>query len=205
MKQEVREYIDETAKAMLGENLMQAALAGANFYAATEALLRSYKKLQQQVEDVDDYGFIPPQKSKSITIAPPSGGAMLDWSEVRDEAIRERMRSYVRSNAQYENIDRIVRQYESNPYFIVIRMYYFGEDAEGNDLPNDGRQRTMEDIANELSEVGFKHSKSDKTLAKKKTEIVRDMTVTLFGEAGAVSIEMYKARKASRIKGEQNE
>ena len=68
MKQEVREYIDETAKAMLGENLMQAALAGANFYAATEALLRSYKKLQQQVEDVDDYGFIPPQKSKSITI-----------------------------------------------------------------------------------------------------------------------------------------
>ena len=63
----------------------------------------------------------------------------------------------------------------------------------------------MEDIANELSEVGFKHSKSDKTLAKKKTEIVRDMTVTLFGEAGAVSIEMYKARKANRLKGEQNE
>ena len=205
MRQEIREAIDETAKAMLGENLMQAALAGANLYSATESLLRSYKKLQQQIEDADDYGFVPPQRSKSVTIAPPSGGAMVDWSEVRDEAIRERMRSYIRTQAQFENMERLIRQYENNPYFIVIRMYYFGEDADGNDLPSDGRQRTMEDIANELSAAGFEYSKSNKTIAKKKTEIVRDMTVTLFGEAGAVSIEMYKARKANRLKGEQNE
>lgn len=200
MKKEIQEYIDATSKAMLGENLMQAALSGANFYSATESLLRSYKKLKKQVEESDDYGFVPPQKSKSVTIAPPSGGAMPDWSEVRDEAIRERMRSYIRTEIQFENIDRLVRQYESNPYFTVIRMYYFGEDADGNDLPGGVRQRTMEDIANELSASGFEHSRSDKTLAKKKTEIVRDMTVTLFGEAGAVSIEMYKARKANGIK-----
>lgn len=195
MKQEIREAIDETVKAMTGENLMQAALAGANFYSATEALLRSYKKLAGQIEDVEDYGFIPPRKSKDITVAPPQTGFMPDWTEVRDEAIRERMRSYVRTREQLENIERLIRAYENDPYFVVIRMYYFGEDAQGNDLPGTGR-RTMEDIANELSAADFPHSRSDKTLAKKRSEIVRDMTVTLFGEAGAVSIEMYRARKA---------
>ena len=200
MKQEIREIIDETAKAMVGDNLMAAALAGANFYTATESLLRSYKKVKQMVENIEDYGFEPVRRSTSITMAPPSGGAMVDWNDVQDDAIRERMRSYLRTEAQFERLERLIEQYEANPYFIVIRMYYFGEDAEGNDISNDGKQRTMEDIANELDAIGFEYSKSNKTLAKKKTEIVRDMTVTLFGEPGAVSIEMYRARKAGEAK-----
>ena len=195
MKQEIREAIDETAKALVGGNLMQAALAGANFYSVTESLLRSYKKLRAQLTDMDDYGFEPPAKSKDISVAPPKGSGVRDFTEVHDEAVKERMRSYVRTQQQLATLERLVETYSKNPYFVVIRMYYFGEDAEGNELA-EVRQRTMEEISEELQDAGFGYPCSDKTLAKKKTELVRDMTVTLFGEAGALSIEMYKARKA---------
>lgn len=195
MKQEIREAIDETAKALVGGNLMQAALAGANFYSVTEEMLRNYKNVEHLLADVDGYGFEPVGKSKDISVAPPKGSGVRDFSEVYDEAVKERMRSYLLTQVQFEKFVRIVKEYSRNPYFIVIRMYYFEEDAYGNEL-EEVRQRKMEEIAEELQEAGFDHPCSDKTLAKKKTELVRDMTVALFGEAGALSIEMYKARKA---------
>ena len=196
MNKEVKEYIDATAKAMYENNLMLAVLAGANLYSAMEALLRSYKRMGRKIEDLEDYGFAPPKKSRDITVALPSGSVTVDWAETMDEYVRERMRSYLRTEVQYDEVTRTIAQFENNPYFIVIRMYYFNEDAYGNDLTSDWRNRTIEDIANELEASGFEFPKSNKTLSKKKTELVRDMTVLLFGKPGAVSIEMYKARKA---------
>lgn len=197
MKQEMRECIRDVAAELNNGCLMQAALAGANFYAATENLLRAYKKLKRQAESAEDYQFEPPKRDKSITVAPPTGGAGLDWDEVRDDAIRERMRAFVRSSVQFSNIDNVVKMFEKNPHFVIIRMFYFGEDINGNDVTHEGEKRTIEDISYELEEAGFEYGRSRKTVAKKKTELVRDMTVVLFGEAGALSIELHKARKAA--------
>lgn len=193
MKAETKEYIDEIVKEMFSNNLVAAALDGTNFYTATESLLRSYPRLLNQL---DEYDMTVRGKSKDISVAPPAGSGVHDWTDVQDEALQARMRSYVRTEAQLENIERAMRQFEDNPYFIVIRMYYFNEDCDGNPIEQTGRPRTMEDIANELEAAEWGHARTAKTLSKKKNEIVRDMTVAMFGEAGAVSIEMFKARKA---------
>lgn len=195
MKVDIREIIKDTVRELTEGELIEAALAGTNFYRTMENLLYSYKKVKRQLDDMDEYGFEPVQKSKDISVAPPKGSGVRDFSEVHDEAVKERMRSYLRTQQQFDELDRVVKQFESNRYFIIIRMFYFGEDAEGNDVDSDER-RTLEDIANELDAAGFEYGKTRKTVGKKKTELVQDMTVAMFGKAGALSIEMYKARKA---------
>ena len=144
-------------------------------------------KLKKLVENVDDYGFVPGERSKSITIAPPPGGMMRDRNEILEEIVADRQVSYERTKARFEEIDSVVQQFADNPEFIVIRMYYFNEDAFGNDRAPDSRPYTFEEISEELAITGLQ--RSEKTLRSWRTRLVQDMTVTLFGIDGAVSVE----------------
>lgn len=187
-KKNVEQIIEETAKAtasaVLGQQRQQ---RSPNLYRAMERLLRNYPKLKKLVENVDDYGFVPGERSKSITIAPPPGGMMRDRSEILEEIIADRHVSYARTKARFEEIDSVVQQFADNPEFIVIRMYYFNEDANGQDRGPEVRPYTFEDISDALTAVGLQ--RSEKTLRSWRTRLVQDMTVTLFGIDGAVSVE----------------
>lgn len=187
-KKNVEQIIEETAKATASAVIGQQRQARAtNLYRAMERLLRNYPKLKKLVTNVDDYGFIPAERSKSITIAPPPGGMMRDRSDILEEVIADRQVSYERTKARFEEIDAVVQQFANNPEFIIIRMYYFGEDAYGNAREPDAHPYTFEEISAELAAAGLQ--RSEKTLRSWRTRLVQDMTVTLFGIDGAVSVE----------------
>lgn len=110
----------------------------------------------------------------------------MDRLDLYEEHVAARRASYERTKARYDEIDAVVRQFEDREEFVVIRMYYFNEDATGADR-GDAKPYTFEEIAEELSAVGL--NRSVQTLRKWRTRLVQDMTVLLFGVDGAVSIE----------------
>lgn len=193
MSQKINEIIAETAKAtasaVIGQQRQQ---RSPNLYRAMERLLRNYPRLKKLVENVEDYGFVPGERSKSITIAPPPGGMPRDRSEVLEEIIAERKMSYERTKARYDEIDAVVRQFADQAEFIVIRMYYFNEDVDGNPR-GDARPYTFAEISEALGANGLQ--RSEKTLREWRTKLVQDMTVTLFGIDGAVSVESRESPK----------
>lgn len=193
MSQKINEIIAETAKAtasaVIGQQRQQ---RSPNLYRAMERLLRNYPRLKKLVENVEDYGFVPGERSKSITIAPPPGGMSRDRDEILEEIIADRKRSYERTKARYDEIDAVVRQFADCPEFIVIRMYYFNEDACGNPRV-DARPYTFAEISEALGANGLQ--RSEKTLREWRTKLVQDMTVTLFGIDGAVSVESRESPK----------
>ena len=193
MSQKINEIIQETAKAtasaVVGQQRQQRT---PNLYRAMERLLRNFPRLKKLVENVEDYGFIPAERSKSITIAPPPGGMPRYRSEVLEDIIAERKMSYERTKARYDEIDAVVRQFADCPEFIVIRMYYFNEDAFGNPR-GEARPYSFAEISEALAATGLQ--RSEKTLREWRTKLVQDMTVTLFGIDGAVSVESRESPK----------
>lgn len=183
-----RELIDQTARTTAEEmERRYRRHVNTNYYRATERLLRAYPKLKRIHDHPEEYGFLPIGKSKSISVAPLPGSGVRDPIEALEEHIENRAASYDRTVARFTEIDAVVRQFAERPEFIVIRMYYFGEDAYGNDRGADARRYTFEDIASELSIIGVEAS--EKSLRIWRARLVQDMTVLLFGAEGAVSIE----------------
>lgn len=179
--------IKETARATAQEVLGLQRLANhTNYYRVTERLLRSYKTLKQLVEAPDSYGYLPPHRSSSISAAPPSGGVR-DPQEAIEAAIQAREESFSRTRAQFEIVNAVVEKYVDKPEFVVIRMYYFGEDAYGNDRPADAKPYSWEEMVEDLDAAGTK--RTVKTLRSWRTKLVQDMTVALFGIDGAISVE----------------
>lgn len=81
------------------------------------------------------------------------------------------------------------------PGFIVIRMYYFNEDATGKPR-GDAKPYTFAEIAEELEAVGIQ--RSEKILRKWRTKIVQDMTVQMWGADGALSVEAREPKQGQR-------
>ena len=160
---------------------------GANLYRATERLLRSYPKLRHWEEHPEEYGFFPTGTSHDTSVAPPPGLGLRDKVALNEEFVAARRASYERTMARYYDIKAVVEQFEQRPEFVVIRMYYFGEDARGHDRGPGAKPYTFEEIASELATVGIE--RSAKTLRIWRSTLVQEMTVLLFGIDGAVSVE----------------
>lgn len=187
-KPTAQELIDQSARAAAKEVLRQQRQArGVNLYRATERLLRSYKMFRRWEECPEEYGFFPAGKSHDISVAPPPGLGLRDKVELNEEFVAARRVSFERTMARYYDIKAIVERFEDRPEFIVIRMYYFGEDVYGHDREPGAKRYTFEEIASELSSIGME--RSAKTLRVWRSALVQDMTVLLFGVDGAVSVE----------------
>ena len=183
------QIIESAAKSAASEVVRQQRRSrNVNLYRAMERLLRSYPYLRKLALHPEDYGFVPPERSKSITIAPPAGGGVRDHEEMIADAISDRVASYERTKARYDELDSVVSQFKNRPEFIVIEMYYWNQDSHGNERDEDSKQYTFEDISQELS-ASFGIQRSEKTLRKWRTELVQEMTVLLFGIDGAISVE----------------
>lgn len=182
MKQTDRETIREIVEEGFEQfaKIVYEATHDVNHYRATEKLLRAYPKLRQLVEAYDDYTFEPVKRDKSITVAPPKGETR-DHDEALQDSIAAAHRRYQRTKARYDEIDEILKLFERDERLPVIRMYYFGEDADGNALP-DGPRYTFEAIADALLH-------NEKTVRKWRTSLVQEMAVLLFGKDAAVSLE----------------
>ena len=198
MKQTVEKIIkataEETARAVIQRQRCE---YGINLYRAMERLLRSYKSLKHLVESANEYCQLPPERSRSVTTAI-GGGGVRDRDDIIEEAMLARTASYERTRARFEELDAVIRQFENREEFIVIRMYYFGEDADGNDRGEAGAL-TFEAISAELAGKGV--IRTEKTLRTWRTRLVQEMTVLLFGVDGAVSIEAGEPKRGQAERG----
>ena len=170
-----------------------------NLYRTTERLLRNYKTYLKLVTDLDNYGFEPIEKSHDISVAPPPGSGVSDRVELYEEHVAARRASYERTKARFDEIDAVVKQFQDKEEFIVIRMYYFNEDANGHDRGEDAKPYTFEEISADLAAVGI--NRSERSLRTWRTKLVQDMTVLLFGVEGAVSIEAREPKQGRTEEG----
>lgn len=199
-KKTVRQYIDEAARAGAREAVnLQHRQRAINLYRAMERLLRAYPKYKAMQEHPEEYGLLPVRRSRDISVAPPPGSAAIDPIEAITEHIDNRASSYDRTVGRFMELDAVVRHFERLPEFIVIRMYYFNEDAWGRDR-GDARFMSFEEIAEALEAAGI--YRSEKTLRRWRTRLVQDMTVLMFGVDGAVSIEAREPKQESERRTE---
>lgn len=101
--------------------------------------------------------------------------------------------SYHRTRARFEEIDRVVKLFAERKEFHVIRMYYFGEDAQGNERPTGAEPYTWEAIAAELEGMGL--IRDAKSARRWRNKIVNDMAVCMFGKPAAVGVGTYRKER----------
>lgn len=186
----VAEFQNIAAKLLAEEERLLLKKQKTDWYSVVEQLLEAYKTAKHRVECLADYEFEPRRKDKSISIAPAPGTMVKNFDDVREQAIDERKKSYARTLAQFEEFDSLVQQFNGRKEFVVIRMRYFNEDAEGNELEA-GQRLTMEQIAADLNiDV--------RTARRWRTSIVKEMAAVLGGVDGAISIQRYNGKKENK-------
>ena len=164
---ETKEIIQETVHETLK-------IENVDYFRSMEALLRNYKKLEKRVENVDEYmdTFIQ-RHSKSIVLTQGKGSstnnAPITDEELLDNLHTERKESYRQTCIGFSELEEVISLFEDDPGFSVIEAYYF------SDTP-----RTWLDVSLEL---GI----DEKTARRRRTKLVRDMAVCLFGIPAAVS------------------
>lgn len=159
-----------------------------NYFRSMELLLRNYPQLAQLVVDTDMYMEDASRKRDKSIVSFRSNAGGLPPSEVEDEAERIRASNYAYTRERFDEIDRVVKVYADRKEMRVVRMYYFGQDADGKPRQQEERRVTFEAIAVEL---GIE----EKTARRWRSEIVNDMAVALFGKCAAVEAGAYRGQR----------
>lgn len=196
-KKTMEQLVYEAAKAGARDALILHPLPrNINLYRAMERLLRAYPKYKLLHDHPEEYGFLPVGKSKDISVAPPPGSGARDPIEALADHVDSRASSYDRTMGRFMELEAAVRLFQDKPEFIVVRMYYFNEDAYGNPR-GDAKPYTFPEIAEELEAIGIQ--RSEKMLRIWRTKLVQDMCVMLFGVDGAVSVEAREPKQGNKI------
>lgn len=192
---EARELINEVARETASMAYIDGMGGEVNYFRAMESLLFNYKKLAALVADYEAYTHVELQgRSASISSYSPSSGYTYRTEEdILDEMKRDKIISYHRTRARFEEIDRVVKLFAERKEFHVIRMYYFGEDAQGNERPAGAEPYTWETIAAELEGMGL--IRDAKSARRWRNKIVNDMAVCMFGKPAAVGVGTYRKER----------
>ena len=194
ISEDVRELINEVARATACAAYENTS-GPVNYFRAMESLLFNYKKLAALVADYEGYMKVElPEKSTSIIAFSPSSGPYKAKEDILEEIERDKLAAYQRTRERFEEIEKVVNLFRDRKEFHVVRMYYFGEDAEGNQRPDDAKPYTWEEIAFELSDMGM--VRDAKSARRWRNKIVNDMAVCMFGKAAAVGIGTYRGKRA---------
>lgn len=193
ISEDVRELINEVSRATACA-VYENTSGQVNYFRAMESLLFNYKKLAALVADYEGYMKVElPEKSTSIVAFSPSSGYKAR-EDILEEIERDKLAAYQKTRARFEELEKVVNLFRDRKEFHVVRMYYFGEDAEGNQRPDDAKPYTWEEIAFELSDMGM--VRDAKSARRWRNKIVNDMAVCMFGKAAAVGIGTYRGKRA---------
>jgi len=163
-----------------------------NYFKATELLLRNYKELALLVVDAETYmADARKERSKSLVTYRSNAGGM-PQGEAEDEAERIRISNYAYTKDRFDEIARVVRVYAGRKEMRVVRMYYFREDADGNERGGEEQDITFEDIAVALG-------KDVKTVRRWRSRLVNDMAIALFGKGAAIEAGAYRGKKQQSL------
>lgn len=144
-----------------------------DYFKATEKLLYSYPTLKRLVSDKEAYTRVEWQDRSGVRRFNPN--AVWKSREERiEEMERDKETEYELTAKEFRYLDRVIRAFEKDEKFIAVRMYYFGENADGSPRPLDAPRWTWETIEEELG-------RAKKTLVRHKNEIITDMSICLFG------------------------
>ena len=202
-KRSMDELIEEAAEKGARKLLaLQHRAMESNHYRAMEDLLRAYPRRVRLMEHPEEFEFFPVGRSKDISIAPPSGSGVIDKIEVAEMFVDARKRAFEQEMFKLYETEYAIAPFVDRPEFVVIRMFYFNEDVNGNYRDNDAQRLTWEEIAGELESIGI--HRSETVIRRWRSALVREMTVMMFGAEGALSIES-KAHKDSSKEGEAEE
>jgi len=166
-----------------------------DYYKATEKILYNYPKLIDIV--ADEYAYMEgifKQRSKSITRFSPNAG----YTDPSEEKGKERQKSYNRTKAQLESIDRILNQFRTDSRFKIIEMYYFNRDANGERRNDDSKQLSFEQIAEQIIKEDGNHPEV-KTVRRWRSQIVGDISVALFGISAALSNSLTRRKPQGKM------
>ena len=193
--EELEELIRQVSRSAAAEAVAAYRVSGVvNYFKAMESLLWNYKKLRQLVSDPESYMDVNVQhRSKSIVRMGAGGSAIgyLETDEDQLETLRaERQASYERTRARFEEVDMVVNLFRRDPEWPVVGMYYMNEDAEGRERDERAPRWTWERIALELLIT-------EKTARRRRSKIVRNMSIVMFGAPAAVSAGMAFEKKMS--------
>ena len=188
---EVREAINEAARAGAYEAYKNTAGAYVNYFEAMETLLYNYKKLAALVADEEAYCEVEYHAGRKTFSTTPQAKGFIQRkteAEIVEEMREEKQKQFKETKSGFDSLTRAISLFEGHKEFVVIRLYYFGEDINGN--PREGGTATWEEIAEELSDAGV--LKEIKTARRWRNKIVNDMAVCVFGIPAAVSAATYR-------------
>lgn len=191
---EVKELIALTAEETASRVYMENVSGKVNYYRIVEKLLYNYKRLEALVRNEEKYLTVELHgKSKSVTVYSANGGGTYKCAEdIAEEVARERLANYERTASNFREVEKVLDLFRVRKEFIVIRMYYFGEDADGNERAEDAPQYTWEQIALELSERGI--LRDEKTARRWRNNIINDIAVCMFGKPAAISTGVFRGK-----------
>lgn len=198
LSDELKAAIEEAARAGAFEAYKTNAGSYVNYFKAMENLLYNYKKLAALVADEEAYCEVEYHAGKKTFAATPSSGGYYQQrteADIIDELQEEKRKQFQKTKYGFESLDKAIRLFEAHKEFAVIRLYYFGEDINGDPRAG-GKAATWEEVAFELEEAGI--LKEIKTARRWRNKIVNDMAVCVFGIPAALSAGTYRDRAVDK-------
>lgn len=190
LSEELREAVFEAARAGAAEAYTQNT-GYVNYFKAMETLLYNYKKLAALVADEEAYCEAEYHAGRKTFSTTPQAKGFIQRkteAEIVEEMREEKQKQFKETKSGFDSLTRAISLFEGHKEFVVIRLYYFGEDINGD--PREGGTATWEEIAEELSDAGI--LKEIKTARRWRNKIVNDMAVCVFGIPAAVSAATYR-------------
>ena len=190
---ELRDAIFDAARAGALEAYGDAGGSYVNYFKAMETLLYNFRKLEALVEDEEEYCEVEYHAGKkSFAYSPTQTGYVSRKTEadLTEDMREEKRKQYAETRKGFERLQRAISLFDGQKEFIVIRLYYFGEDMNG-DPREDSRALTWPDISDM---IGI----DEKTARRWRNKIVNDMAVCLFGIPAAVNAGTFRAQNAKR-------
>lgn len=191
---DLRELIAATAEETAAKIYMENVAGQVNYYRIVEKLLYNYKSLQELVRNEKEYLTVERhERSKSVVVySSGSRGVYQSQDDIAEELAREKLLNYERTAANLREVEKVLAIVRNRKQFIVIRMYYFNENADGSEREASAPQNTWDDIAFELGERGI--LKDAKTARRWRNNIINDIAVLMFGKPAAISTGVFRGK-----------
>lgn len=149
-----------------------------NYFKIMEKLLYSYPTLKRIVSDKAAYTKVELQGRSGVVRFNPNA-ARKSQEDRLEELEREKEAEFDTTLKDFRRLDRVIQQFRERKEFVVVRMYYFNESADGTPKAADAPQATWEVLSEEIG-------KEIKTLSRWRNNIVNDMAICLFGFEAAI-------------------
>lgn len=176
--QAVQKAVKETTAALKAEE-PAAPAPERDYFKIMEKLLYSYPTLKRIVSDKAAYTSVElRERSKCLVQFRPN----TQWKsrdDIIEEMERDKEAEYDKTLKDFRKIERVIQQFKDRKEFVVVRLYYFKENADGTPKAESEQETTWEEVSITLE-------KEVKTLRRWRNNIVNDMALCLFGIDAAI-------------------